>query len=644
MKMKSFISSIGDLFLMTCNDKLKFGQNQKKYVIPKYQREYTWTSEKVQTLIFDINNRDKFLGNLILNQVDDYYEIVDGQQRITTIMLILLALFNMNKISSSTDLSEEQRDIKCYLYKDNRIVLENESVGEYITLFQNEITLDIKEENDIYYQKNTFDTLYNLIIATLTNLDDIESFQKKLLDCEVLVLIGEAGTRKTESIEEIFLDINFKSQLLGVADIFKGYCFKIYPSRFHKELKEEWAKVRKYIKEFEAIGYDENQDTCEYLYHYLLSQPDTYRIPANLSINGKHYLEGKSITETKNLLVDMGNYGEHIMGFIHNLHDNTYIFEDVCSDSDRYHTDIVNHEIIKKMFLSMMCNLNVQYYKLPLFMFIHYLIKNDNLRAAFSYKDLKKFVTNYYAYAFFFINDRKNKNKTAIDQTIFNELYKIDVGNNASEVISDIMTVTKELRKIYLESYSQFDIFVPEKAYALYSFIDNYQASNNYIESIYEYPIYNKEHLLMHDNDNLNTTWEEENNQFTFSLKQLLGKPNGRTFRAKKYRNLTANYIVIPLDLNETLGHKDIVEKVTTIRDYYDSRRTSIPEHICIFLEHIENLPEYSAVAELKGQTKTQQEIEERYKIFVNAYFSEDNQRILYDEIEKALRESFKNV
>ena len=92
MRMTSFVVTIGDFFLMETTE--KFPVTHQKYVIPKYQREYKWTTEKVKTLITDINNRDKFLGNIILNKVSNYYEIVDGQQRITTILLILIALFN----------------------------------------------------------------------------------------------------------------------------------------------------------------------------------------------------------------------------------------------------------------------------------------------------------------------------------------------------------------------------------------------------------------------------------------------------------------------------------------------------------------------------------------------------------------------
>lgn len=115
MRMTSFVVTIGDFFLMETTE--KFPVTHQKYVIPKYQREYKWTTEKVKTLITDINNRDKFLGNIILNKVSNYYEIVDGQQRITTILLILIALFNKNKLGSGTGLSEEQRELRRYLIK-----------------------------------------------------------------------------------------------------------------------------------------------------------------------------------------------------------------------------------------------------------------------------------------------------------------------------------------------------------------------------------------------------------------------------------------------------------------------------------------------------------------------------------------------
>lgn len=639
--LESFVVSIGDFFLISRNKEPNFDSERKKYIIPKYQREYKWTAEKVQTLISDINNRDKFLGNIILNKVSDYYEIVDGQQRITTLLLILLALFDKYKSPDEDSLSEEQRDILRYLYKDGKPVLVNESIGDYLHLNGNSISLKINAENDIYYQEQTFSDLYEIIKNQLDTLE-LRTFRKKLLDSQVLVLIGDTQGLKNDSIEEVFLDINFKSQLLDVADIFKGYCFKNFSSAYHDELKQYWTEVRKYIKEFEKIGYS-NKNTCEYIYFYLLSCPETYRIRENLSIAGKHYLENKEHTQTKRLLADMVNYGKHITTLIDNLDKTSYIFDDLCSDAEKYRTDITNHQIIKRIFKNIIQNSNVQYYKFPFFMVIHYIMKKNTLKSAFTYEDLKKFAANYYAYAFFFISDRKTKNKSSIDHTIFTELYKLNDGVPAKDVVHKIIKATQELRKKYLDEYTQFSTFSSKKSLALYSLMDNYIAADNCINKLYCAPDYTEEHLIAHDNRNLTIVWEEDNNQFSFSLKELLGRSNNKIYKATQYRSLTANYLILPSTLNGELGKKDIVEKISLIKNYYARNQLTIPKHINTILAHIETQPEYIALSRLKGQTKPEEEIKETYKVFVNSYFSDEQQRILYEKLKTSLQESFQN-
>ncbi|ENH97263.1 hypothetical protein J416_06505 [Gracilibacillus halophilus YIM-C55.5] len=61
------------------------------YEIPIYQRNYAWEEVQIEQLIEDIHSaeNDYFLGNLIVNQKDnDVYEVIDGQQRLTTIYLL----------------------------------------------------------------------------------------------------------------------------------------------------------------------------------------------------------------------------------------------------------------------------------------------------------------------------------------------------------------------------------------------------------------------------------------------------------------------------------------------------------------------------------------------------------------------------
>ncbi|PJD98400.1 MAG: hypothetical protein CK427_17115 [Leptospira sp.] len=66
-----------------------------KYIIPIYQRNYSWKEKEIEQLIEDIDtsiqspDSNYFLGNLIVNQKEaKLYEVIDGQQRLTTLFLL----------------------------------------------------------------------------------------------------------------------------------------------------------------------------------------------------------------------------------------------------------------------------------------------------------------------------------------------------------------------------------------------------------------------------------------------------------------------------------------------------------------------------------------------------------------------------
>ena len=179
MKLNSFVITVKDFLLVNQEVERKFNFFKLQYVIPKYQREYKWNKEKIKTFCRDILNRDKFIGNIILNKVNNSYEIVDGQQRLTTILLILVGLFNHNINNVINKLSDEQKEILTYLSNDelhSNIVIKNESIGKYLLLNQNKILIDIKEYNDIYYQKDKFDEAYKCIAEELNNIQSSIEF------------------------------------------------------------------------------------------------------------------------------------------------------------------------------------------------------------------------------------------------------------------------------------------------------------------------------------------------------------------------------------------------------------------------------------------------------------------------------------
>ena len=96
------VASIGEIFnLLDGDENTKFSPQKPNFEnlrIPNYQRPYRWTTKNVNELIDDIleamnNKKSEYLiGNIILHKNKDgdkeYFDIVDGQQRLTTLALI----------------------------------------------------------------------------------------------------------------------------------------------------------------------------------------------------------------------------------------------------------------------------------------------------------------------------------------------------------------------------------------------------------------------------------------------------------------------------------------------------------------------------------------------------------------------------
>lgn len=67
---------------------------QDKYIIPIYQRKYAWKNTEIEQLLEDIitSERKYYLGTLVVDEKDNKYEVIDGQQRLITLYLLMLYL------------------------------------------------------------------------------------------------------------------------------------------------------------------------------------------------------------------------------------------------------------------------------------------------------------------------------------------------------------------------------------------------------------------------------------------------------------------------------------------------------------------------------------------------------------------------
>ena len=89
-----------------------------RYIIPKYQRRYTWARDEWEALFDDVfyNGKGHFLGSIIcinttkdVNAKEQCVDLVDGQQRLTTISLLYAAIHTY-LVAIKSELNEDQQD------------------------------------------------------------------------------------------------------------------------------------------------------------------------------------------------------------------------------------------------------------------------------------------------------------------------------------------------------------------------------------------------------------------------------------------------------------------------------------------------------------------------------------------------------
>ena len=112
------------------------------YAIPRYQREYTWTRAQWDALFDDLldNEANYFLGSIIcINQSQDALsvqslELVDGQQRMTTLSLLLAAIYESYKAQSNLGMEQQ---IELYNLKHKLVLKKKPDQARMIPQVQN---------------------------------------------------------------------------------------------------------------------------------------------------------------------------------------------------------------------------------------------------------------------------------------------------------------------------------------------------------------------------------------------------------------------------------------------------------------------------------------------------------------------------
>ncbi|MBE9040727.1 DUF262 domain-containing protein [Oscillatoriales cyanobacterium LEGE 11467] len=312
------------------------------YIVPSYQREYVWEDEHVKDFFEDIHNEfsedgqpsDYFIGSIIVcEEQHGLYEVIDGQQRITTAYILLCAIRDylasissresiekLNSQIASTDIDEDGNDVFRYRvklqYEDSRGVLEKIANKEDQISERSLDTLSSKNIANSYYifkrlLKNEFPS-EDLVIP------QIKRFYAYLNKSVILVRV-KTDTRGDAL--RVFATVNNRGVNLEAIDLVKNLMFMKAKTKEYDRLKLYWKnmadvlfkskeKPMRFMRYFIIAFYNNSDSLKSDIYGWFLNSKnqDVYqKNPVNfvnhLLLGSKYYVDfvdGKSINEKYN--------------------------------------------------------------------------------------------------------------------------------------------------------------------------------------------------------------------------------------------------------------------------------------------------------------------------------------------------------
>lgn len=301
------------------------------FYIPVFQRNYDWNTDNCQQLFSDLetiafSGKEHFIGNIVYvstgTATDQNYNIIDGQQRITSIMLFMKALHD------STDDTKLQRQIRNgYLLNaedDEDVKMKLKQIESDSAIFEKLILhKEFREEEytETEKQSNIFRN-YQFFKERIS--ESPVSIQELYNSVSLVEIIDVLLT--TEDPQEVFESMNSTGKNLTNTDLLRNYLLMALPHGTQTKLyKNYWAKIEK------NVGTSLME---QYMVHYLIMKrkSDSINIRRRSSKINKNNLydcyklyftaEDKRDNGTEKLLADMYRYST-VYGKIVNNHAKT---------------------------------------------------------------------------------------------------------------------------------------------------------------------------------------------------------------------------------------------------------------------------------------------------------------------------------
>lgn len=303
---------------------------EEPFLVPDYQRPYSWGEEEIVTLFNDLllftegdvskknknSNDTYFLGTVIsFKNENGEQEIIDGQQRITSLFLLLRAIYTKLKtFSKKTNLYDELlSEIEPILWKNviksegavknvliSSSVINDEGNNILKGILENGITKE--EANDRYSLNYTlFQRLFDGLVYENPGLmfEFVRYVLNRTLICPII-------TESQEGALNIFSTLNTRGMPLSESDIFKAKIYNFLDDSQKNRFIERWKEL---TEKAEYV----NEDIQQIFYYYMFylraldgdSATTTIGIRKYFSQNNFAKLFNKSLLKDLNSILDL---------------------------------------------------------------------------------------------------------------------------------------------------------------------------------------------------------------------------------------------------------------------------------------------------------------------------------------------------
>ena len=280
---------------------------KKRFVIPVYQRNYDWKTENCKQLYDDLvkvvhyNRRSHFFGSIVSSYQPNgrytEYLVIDGQQRLTTVSLLLLAMYTLIKDGKAHPQTETmaQEIFEDYLVdkhqpKETRIKLKpvKNDRAAFEKLF------DQDDEND--RQSNltyNYEYFYNRIQKEEISIEELYDslFTLEIINIELTV---------DDDPQLIFESLNSTGMALSEGDKIRNFILMGLPAAKQNDYYEKyWNKIELCT----------NYEVSLFVRDYLSVKQQAIPSMSKIYVTFKGFVEEAGI-ETENLLKDLLNYAK----------------------------------------------------------------------------------------------------------------------------------------------------------------------------------------------------------------------------------------------------------------------------------------------------------------------------------------------